>query len=957
MKFFVINNWMIVKQITVLFLIAIMCVQCSPSSKQPQKDDSYRWELTDKLYQSKNEDSLKLMLRQFREEGDELGALLCYKYLGLFLRENSRFMEAVNYHQDGLNLALKLRDTVEIVRAYNNLGTDFRRIGAQGEASDYHYQALTYAESYSLVNVPGAGMKNRAVSLNGVGNVSLALGYLVEAEKYFRMALKDESILKSQVGQAVNYANLGAIFEQSEQLDSAYVYYNKSLELNRIANSDLGVGLCLIHLGQFYEKKKEYRQAKEQYQQACKLLYRIVERWYWLDACISIARVNLLENNISEFDYYIGLGEETAHQIKSPGHLADIYLLKHDYEIKHANYREALSNYKLYTDMQDSVQVTQKSSRFIDARINYEQNKNNLKLQKIDTENRAEQEEKQRALYITWIVSMIGAIVTAFLYYAYLQRSRRNKILQHVEQTRSDFFTNITHEFKTPLTVIKGFNKLLSERRVLPDKEKMVYAVAIERQCDNLLNMVNQLLDISKLKSGVEAPVWKRGDIISYLRMTSETFKLYAEEKKVNLIFYSDQASQVMDFIPSYIDKIINNLLSNAIKHTFAGDEIDFTVMKGTHPDTIVIRVADTGEGIPREDLKRIFELFYQSKNGRNTSGTGIGLSFTQMLVGEMKGQIEVDSELGRGTLFTVTLPLTNKSLTNIEPLQAIPDVNPLKKPLFEILPDEEVDKMSDDGESLPSRSMILVVEDNKDVSTYIKVLLNDKYNVIVARNGQEGVEQAEEHIPDLVITDVMMPIMDGIQLCCYMKQRVMLNHIPIIMLTAKNSDEDRIKGLQCGAEAFIKKPFLPEELDVTIHNLLEGRKKLVEKYRDTLENTISSTTRIDSDANLKYLQTITDIIYAEIQNPELKSSFIADKMAVSVSQLNRKIKGITGHSTISYILQVKLGKAKKMLQNSSISVAEVADTCGFYDANYFSRVFKKEFGISPSQYQKMPAL
>lgn len=219
-----------------------------------------------------------------------------------------------------------------------------------------------------------------------------------------------------------------------------------------------------------------------------------------------------------------------------------------------------------------------------------------------------------------------------------------------------------------------------------------------------------------------------------------------------------------------------------------------------------------------------------------------------------------------------------------------------------------------------------------------------------------EGLAFAEKSIPDLVITDVMMPLKDGFQLACEMKQNVLLDHIPIIMLTAKSSDEDRLKGLRCGVEAFIRKPFQPEELLVRIENIFENRRILNSKYMSAITHNVSEN-KLDSDANLKFLQAITNIIHSEINNPEMNSAFLADKMAMSISQLSRKINGITGYSTISYVLQVKLNKAKNMLADSNISIAEVSDACGFYDASYFSRLFKKEFGISPSQFQKIPTL
>ncbi|HKM94390.1 MAG TPA: ATP-binding protein [Prolixibacteraceae bacterium] len=946
---------MTIQKLFVLFALIALLSHCTSPEKQTVGETIYQKDLSAKLHEIRDEDSLQILLKQFIEEQDSVGKMLCYKQIGLRQRVNSRFSEAIINHQQGLDLALLLNDTIEIVQAMNNLGTDFRRIGAQGEASQYHYQALHYSETWSGLKTP-VGMKNRIVSLSGIGNVSLTLGYYDDAEKCFREALNDEIALKSPIGQAINYANLGAIFEQRQQYDSAYIYYEKSLEHNKIAKSDMGIGLCLIHIGELYEREQKFELAKAEYQKAYNLMAQISDKWHWLEACLSIARIHLITGNIAEFNRYIKLAESTAMQIKSPDHLAIVYLLKHEYDIKLGNHQVALHHYKQHKAMEDSVQGIQKANHYMDVRLSYEQNKNTLQLQQMEAASKLEKQEKQFVIYMSWVVILVSSIITALLYYAYRQRTRSNTILKKLEQTRTDFFTNITHEFRTPLTVIQGLNRQMQQKKNLLEKEKLAFMAAIDRQSNNLLNLVNQLLDIAKLKRGADTPQWKRGDIIAYLRMTSETFRLYAENKDIRLVFYSNSSSNEMDFIPSYIDKIVCNLLSNAIKHTEAGGRIDFIVNKGTRPDTITIRIADTGEGIPQEDLERIFDFFYQSPQAKNTSGTGIGLAFTQLMVEKMKGKIEVESQLGKGSVFTVNLPLKNKQLTHILPLKE-------SEKQVSILPEDN--KMDIQNEEQPELlenedcsllPLVLVVEDNRDIALYLKSLLVDDYQVITAQNGEEGLDVAEKSIPDLVITDVMMPVKDGFQLACEMKQNILLNHIPIIMLTAKSSDEDRIEGLRCGVEAYIRKPFHSEELLINIENILENRRVLKQKYMTAITRA-GSENKLDSDDNLKFLQTISSIIHSEISNPELNSTFLADKMAMSISQLSRKINGITGYSTISYVLQVKLNKAKKMLANDSLSVSEVSDACGFYDASYFSRLFKKEFGVSPSHYQQMPTM
>lgn len=603
------------QKFVILFVLITLVCGCTSPLQQTEAEAAYRKELSDKLYKERNEDSLKVLLQQFIENKDNIGKMLAYKQIGSRQRENARFSDAINSHQQGLDLALQLKDTIEIVQAMNNLGTDFRRVGAQSEASEYHYQALHYAEAWSGLHTP-VGKKNRVVSLNGIGNISLTLGYYNDAEKHFREALKDEISLNSPIGQAINYANLGAIYEHRQQYDSAYLYFQKSMEQNIIAKSDMGIGLCLIHLGELYEKEKKYELAKAEYQKAFNLMDQISDKWHWLEACLSIARIHLITGNITEFNQYIYSAESTAKQIKSPEHLAVIYMLKHDYDMKQGNYQLALYHYKQHKSMQDSVQGIEKANRYLDIRLGYEQTKNTLRFQQMEAASKMEQQKKQFVIYMSWLIILVSFIITALLYYAFRQRTLSNKTLEKLERTRSDFFTNITHEFRTPLTVIQGLNNQMQQKKNLSEKEKTAFRAAIDRQSNNLLSLVNQILDVSKLKQGSDTPIWKRGDIVAYLRMTAETFQLYAGEKGVSLLFYSDLSVSEMDFIPSYIDKIISNLISNAIKHTEAGGKIDFLVSKGTRPDTITIRITDTGEGISPEDLKEYIR-FILSKSSR----------------------------------------------------------------------------------------------------------------------------------------------------------------------------------------------------------------------------------------------------------------------------------------------------------------------------------------------------
>ncbi len=985
----------------------LLLVNACQRDEGDEADEAYKESFSSKLYTVRNnEDSLNLLLNECLKRDDAVGAIIIYRQLGKYQRDNARFSDAIASHQEGLNLALKARDTLEIVQALNNLGTDFRRIGVLSEASSYHYQALSYSEAYSKVNEPGTGMKNRVVSLNGLGNISLTLGYLDEAEKYFRAALKDEVTLSSTLGQAINYANIGAIFELRQQYDSARVYYEYSMEQNVLAKSDMGIGLCHIHFGDLHAIEGQYDQAKEEYAKALALMQHISDSWHWLEAGLAIAEVSLQTNDLVEFKKYIREAEQVAQEIQSLEHLARVHGLWHDYYSLQGDHANAMLHYKRGVAMRDSIQGVQRSNVYLDMRVNYERDRNERLVARIEAEAAARESRRTYISYILIAIILIGGSAMGVLFYAYKERNRSNKLLKEMERTRSDFFTNITHEIRTPLTVIQGLNKRLQEHESITEKERVAYRKAIDRQSNNMLSMVNQLLSVAKVGSGSDNPGWRHGDIVPYLRMVAETFRLHAKANHLELIFYTDLSSLYMDFVPFYVDRIVSNLLSNAIKYSNPGDKIHliFTQRKGG--DEVILRVTDMGEGIPPEDLERVFEMFYQSRGSRYTDGSGIGLAFVQLMVKRMGGTVEVESELGKGATFTVTLPVKNTRLPFILPLEPVEpgevtqtnqrskpnkwDFNPVStrspvdrgsdkiaadfgsegvtvKRAMDSLVDERESVTEESGGigedwgeeegvdgSTADRPLILVVEDNKDVAMYVKSLLNETYRVLTASNGQEGFEVAEANVPDLIVTDVMMPVKDGYQLCQELQGSRLLNHVPIIMLTAKVGDEDKLKGLSYGIHSYLKKPFYPEELTLLIANILDSRERLKEKYLNVIINRTKDD-RLKSDENMVFLQTVTDLIYSSIADPNLSIFFLAEEMAMSPSQLNRKMNAITGYSTISYVLKVKLHKARKMLAETERKIADVSEACGFQDSSDFSREFKKEFGFTPSQIQRRP--
>ena len=381
------------------------------------------------------------------------------------------------------------------------------------------------------------------MALNGIGNIYLSLENLPEALRYFHEALASEKELRSPLGQAINYANIGNVYKMMQQYDSALVYYRHSMEQNRVAKSELGIGLCHIHFGEIYERQKEYDEAEAEYQEAYQIMENISDTWHWLRACLSLGRINLLQGDDQKARQYILLAKDQAERIDTPEQLSEVYDLLHQLHERKGDYRQALNVYKTSKAYQDSVRNISKVNQALDMRINYEREKSTLRIDQLSAQYEAQKREKKIITIAAIIIIVFMILFLAALGYAYANRNRSNKILKNVDKMRSDFFTNVTHEFRTPLTIILGFVALVRGQNKMIDPSVLPYLNAIERQGNNLLQLVNRMLNMAKMEAGVEKPEWKNGNIIAYLQMIVEAYRLFAEEKKIYLNFYAEKLS------------------------------------------------------------------------------------------------------------------------------------------------------------------------------------------------------------------------------------------------------------------------------------------------------------------------------------------------------------------------------------------------------------------------------
>ncbi|KAA0993875.1 helix-turn-helix domain-containing protein [Dyadobacter sp. UC 10] len=542
---------------------------------------------------------------------------------------------------------------------------------------------------------------------------------------------------------------------------------------------------------------------------------------------------------------------------------------------------------------------------------------------------------------------------------------RQAKSLHQLNEAKSRFFANISHEFRTPLTVILGMTSEL--KRYQPDEivaRSPRVADLIERNGSSLLRLINQILDLSKLESG--AITWQpvRADLVRFTRYVAESFDTLAAARHIQMHFQTDERDLETDFDKDKLQDILSNLLTNAIKFAPAGGEVYLrlttaaiktvgyyeAVSTAQQPDAewVSIYVRNTGPGIEPEKLPLIFDRFFQvsGQPAPETGGTGIGLALVRELVSLMQGRLAVRSVPGEGAEFVVSFRRTRQA-----PYILLPPAEPASG---SHAMSEDAVAISKTAEEKP---VLLLVEDNEDVAAYIISALRSDYNIIRADNGQTGIDSALGNIPDLIVTDVMMPLKDGYELCDTLKNNLATSHIPIVMLTARAGISDRISGIRRGADAYLTKPFQREELEAVLNNLLQSRRRLRSYYSQRItkpaEPEVLPIEENESLENL-FLQGLRTALEAQWDNNPASMETICQQVGMSRSSLHRKMVALTGMSVTRYDRALRLARARHLLVTTAMTISEVAYAVGFEDPKYFTRLFSEEFGQSPTEFRRL---
>jgi signal transduction histidine kinase/ligand-binding sensor domain-containing protein/DNA-binding response OmpR family regulator len=524
--------------------------------------------------------------------------------------------------------------------------------------------------------------------------------------------------------------------------------------------------------------------------------------------------------------------------------------------------------------------------------------------------------------------------------------------LRNLDQLKSQFYANISHEFRTPLTLILGQIESVMGSSI-DSKEKGKLQVA-NRNARRLLKLINELLDLSRLEAGGMELYAENNHFVSFIKNLFFSFESLAAQKNITLKFESEADEITVFFDTDKMEKIFYNLLSNALKFTPENGIIKITI-HFLNEHLIEIGVEDTGNGIPKDKLENIFDRFYQvdDSNTREHEGSGIGLALAKELVLLHKGTIKVRSNLGVGSKFTVTLPYVKANRIKNKVTENSSKAIASKESISGIDIKNHLDATSQTEKPDEIKEIILVVEDNTDVRNYIVEQIEGKYQTFEASDGEQGLTMAQEIIPDLVITDVMMPKMDGYMFCSALRTNEKTSHVPVIMLTARGGLEDKIDGLEAGIDAYITKPFSARELKATIKNLLLQRIQLKKRFSKSLIIKPSEVSVISADQ--LFLEKIIHHIESNFGDEQFSVEALAAEVNMSVTQLSRKLKALIDQPPGQMIRSFRLQRAADLLKQKAGTVSEISYQVGFNDNAYFSRAFKKQFGVSPSEYQDQP--
>lgn len=890
-------------------------------------------------------------------------------WAGEYALDAARYDQAIGYMKRATDISHDRNDREMESDCLNELAVCYFKKGELTKATRYAKACYDLTEQLH-------DDERLTYSLNTITSIYVAAKQAQEARKYNERAIAlaektgNQGLIANRWGMASEISHLEG--REQEAYDNAHKAYGLHLALGDTAKAairQVQMATALIAL-------QRYGEAKRLMESAIPVL-KAEQNVLSLGICYNQMGDVMLEqhDNAAARDYY-------AKALNIFQHIGNQYHESHSsfglYQaLRDSDPQQAMTHLGHYAALKDSIYHHDMRNLLADYDAQYDNDT-------LAEENEAEHRYTRQLIMGGVAILLVVIAALAFLVYALRLKSRAAQLNRELQVAHERFFTNITHEFRTPLAVINAATEeIRSEVRgekseVRGEKGEgrgeaiMKHAENISRSSKSLLNLINQILDIAKLNSLTHAKKlsralsglihheedtapWRTDDVVAFVGMMCESYKDYAQHQGITLLYGHKESAVTMDFIPDYLRKILRNLISNAIKFSNEGGQV--LVHTEVVDGQLQLIVDDEGIGIAHDEVSHIFEPFYQAENDSQNIGTGVGLSLAKLATEAMDGHIEVHSAPGEGSVFIVTLPLRHGKGN----WKHVDDVDRTEEKVD--LPAKIADSI--DSEADEDNVRILIVEDAPEVAEYMAHNLQGDYSVFFARNGQEGLEKARMLVPDMIVTDIMMPLMDGYELCREVRSDALLSHIPVIMVTAKVTKDDRMRGLEAGADAWLEKPFHSDELRLRMQKLMEQRHHLKNYYAQLASNTPASSSQpadheaetsplrpaLLEDSQREFAEHIAALIEQQMDNHKIDLNEVASELCITRVQLTRKLKAITGMNTRDYANMVRINRAKHLLDNSELTISEIAMKCGIEDVAYFSRFFRKLAGCTPSEY------
>ncbi len=842
-----------------------------------------------------------------------------------------------------LEISKKLDYQAGMAKSYYEIGVGQWMLGDYPTAFENMSRQLKIAEEHGLT-----AQETDAYAMMAL--ITDDQGLLDQSLEYHQLVLQRRIESKDSFSIGTAYNNIAALYWRLNKLDSSLLLFQKSYEIRKAIGTRRGMRESLSNIAYILNEQGKPREA-------------MVIIKPTLDDAISMNDLNGIVN-ISETigNIYMKLGElDSAEQIYLDAlplaeeigvnkriidlneHLARLYEQKNDF-------KKAYQYLDIYWTMTDSLEGMESANQIERLKAQYQAEKKEKEIIQLQQQNQI----SRNWLSILAVSSVAGLIFALLLYIFYRYRQKKNqelieakdlqtRQLKDLNQIKSRFLANISHEFRTPLSLILGpAEKLLRGSKEGEEKQQLRW---IYNNGQKLLKLINQLLDLSKIEAGKLSVKASQSDIVQFSRHLSSAFESMASQKDIKLFFKPKVDKLYVYFDPEKMDQILNNLIHNAIKFTNSGYvKVEIEEVKLKETQSAKITISDSGKGIHPQQLPYVFDRFYQAgeEDEHSFEGTGIGLALCKELVDLHKGKIEVESEFGSGSKFTVFLPL-GKAHFNEKEIVLKTDY-----PSDQVIPvSEKADKITLPGVVNEHQALIVIIDDNRDMLDYISAQLHSQFRFLTSQDAEKGLKLIQAELPDLVISDVMMPGMNGFELCEKIKNDIKTDHIPVILLTARVGDEFRIEGLKNQADDYIQKPFNSQELSIRIQNLIEGRKRLRKRFAEKI--VFQAEEIAENPQEEQFLKQLIDGIEENLSEPQFDVNALCKIMNMSKSQLNRKLKAVLNKSPNQFIRSFRLEKARELIKKGHGNLSEIAFDVGFSSPAYFSKCFHDEFGYPPS--------